>query len=105
MYQNYLKQLGNNIKTLRKSNNLSQLELAKLANTSQAAVNKWEHGQSDPTSFNILTLAKIFKITTDELINDSLHTPNTKNIYTLKKTFRKVDLEENNEFIIISIKK
>ena len=105
MYQEYLNQLGNNIKILRKSNNLSQLELAKLANTSQASVNKWEHGKSDPTSFNILTLAKIFKITTDELINDSLKISKTQELFTLKKTFHKVDLEENNDFIVISIKK
>ena len=106
MYQEYLKNLGKNIKELRTNNNLSQLELAKIIKTSQAAVNKWEHGISDPTSYNILSLSKFFNISLDELMNNKLeNTQKYQEIFKIKKTFKKVDVEEDNESIMILIKK
>lgn len=103
MYKEYLKQLGDSIKLLRKNNNYSQLELAKLINSSQASVNKWEHGISDPSSFYILALSKVFKISTDDLINNNFIMQ--QNNIDITKTFHKVDIHETNETINITIKK
>ena len=105
MSDNYLQNLGYNIKTYREINKLSQHELAKLANVSQVAIFKWENGKSDPASYNIVTLSKIFKISTDDLLNFSNEIKyNQLNIYN-KRTFNKVLIDENNDKIFIEIKK
>ena len=37
---------------------------------SRQAVSKWESGSSDPSTSNLIALAKLFKISPEELINE-----------------------------------
>lgn len=60
--------IGDNIKRLRKASGMSQDELAEKLNVTRQSVSLWENGQSQPTIDNILALAKLFGITTDELL-------------------------------------
>lgn len=61
--------IGENIKLLRKKNNLSQKELGEMLNVSQQAVGKWETGKSEPDNSIIVKLAKIFNVQTDFILN------------------------------------
>ena len=62
--------LNENIKTIRKSKGLSQEELAVKLNVVQQTVSKWEKGQSDPSTTNLIALAKIFNITPEEMLKE-----------------------------------
>ena len=51
--------VGNNIKTLRKANNMTQFELAEKLNYSNKAISRWESGEIVP---DVATLNKICEI-------------------------------------------
>lgn len=53
----------------RKANGYSQEELASKIGVSRQAISKWERGESSPDTDNLITLAKLYNITIDELIN------------------------------------
>lgn len=67
----------------RKANGYSQEELAARIGVSRQAISKWERGESSPDTDNLITLAKLYGVTIDELINgtDEIHksTANTQN--------------------------
>lgn len=63
---------GENLKNLRKRNNLSQEGLAEKVNVSRQSVSKWENGEAYPEMNNILELCKIFKCQINDLVNDSI---------------------------------
>jgi len=54
--------IGNNIKNLRKSNNMTQLELAEKLNYSNKAISRWESGEVVPDVPTLQNLSKIFNI-------------------------------------------
>lgn len=60
--------IGERIFLHRKRLGLSQEELAARLGVSRQAVSKWELGTSTPEPENIIALARIFGITTDELL-------------------------------------
>lgn len=60
--------IGERILLHRKRLGLSQEELAARLGVSRQAVSKWELGVSTPEPENIIALARIFGITTDELL-------------------------------------
>jgi len=62
--------LSDKILKLRKSNDLSQEELAEKLNVSRQAISRWEMGSSQPDGSNILQLSKLFGVTSDYLLND-----------------------------------
>lgn len=55
---------------LRKTNGLSQEDLAERLNVSRQAVSRWESGAAMPDAHNILQISKLFGVTTDYLLND-----------------------------------
>lgn len=63
---------GDNLKTLRKKNNISQEALADKVGVSRQSVSKWETGDAYPEMNNILQLCKIFHCNIGELVNDSI---------------------------------
>lgn len=56
--------------SLRKKAGLSQEELAEKLEVSRQAISRWEMGLAMPDASNLLQLSKLFKVTTDYLIND-----------------------------------
>lgn len=64
--------LNEKILTLRKKKGLSQEDLANLLNISRQAVYKWESGASTPDMENIKSIAKIFNVSFDYLMNDDI---------------------------------
>ncbi|MBR6307964.1 MAG: helix-turn-helix transcriptional regulator [Lachnospiraceae bacterium] len=61
--------LGNNLKTLRKSKNLTQEELAECLNLSPQTISKWENNLSMPDISMLPILADYFGISVDSLLS------------------------------------
>lgn len=62
-------QVGERILKLRKENNISQEELGFKINVSRQTISKWENNESSPDLNNLKSLAKLFNVSTDYLIN------------------------------------
>lgn len=63
---------GDNLKSLRKSKNISQEKLAEKVGVSRQSVSKWEVGEAYPEMSNILALCTIFHCKITDLVNDSM---------------------------------
>ena len=57
---------------LRRKAGLSQEELASRLEVSRQAVSKWENGTSDPSTSNLIALAKLFDLSAEELLARAL---------------------------------
>jgi len=64
--------LADNLKRIRKENNLSQEQLAEKIGVSRQAVSKWESGQSYPEMDKVLLICKLFNYGIDELMNENV---------------------------------
>lgn len=62
--------LGERIKDHRMKCKMTQEFVAESLGVSRQAVSKWESGSSDPSTSNLIALAKLFKITVEELIGN-----------------------------------
>ena len=60
--------LAEKITEERKKNGWSQEEMADKLGVSRQAVSKWESGASDPSTSNLLALARLFGISPEELL-------------------------------------
>jgi len=65
------KTLGETIKKHRVESNMSQEFIAELLGVSRQAVSKWENGTSDPSTSNLVALAKLFNVPAEELLRPS----------------------------------
>lgn len=59
---------GEELKYHRQNAKLSQQDLAKLVNTSQQNISRWENNEVEPSISFCVTLADYYGITLDELI-------------------------------------
>ena len=64
------KHIGQVIKNHRVRCNMTQEFLADRLGVSRQAVSKWEKGQSDPSTTNLIALATIFNITPEEMLKE-----------------------------------
>ncbi len=60
--------IGYNIRRLRNEKAMTQEQLASRMGVTSAAVSKWESGQSLPDITMVMPLARVFEVTTDELM-------------------------------------
>lgn len=65
-------QLSNNLKYLRKSNNYTQANIAKLLMISQQSVSFYESGEKRPSYEGLLNLSEFFGVTVDDLLKKDL---------------------------------
>lgn len=63
---------ANNIKMIRKENDLSQEQFAEKLGVSRQSVSKWESKQSYPEMDKILLICKLFDCDISELMNDNI---------------------------------
>lgn len=92
--------IGEKIKELRKKNDMTQEKLADFLCVSYQAVSKWECGLSSPDLSLIVPLARLFGVTTDELLGAVL--PETDTRYDelealYQETFKTGDMEKRRE--------
>ena len=62
--------IGEKIKQLRLEAGLSQMQLGKLIDVSQKAVDYWERSVNEPKASYIIALVKVFDISFDEFFED-----------------------------------
>ena len=63
--------IGERIAELREKENMSQGELAEALEVTRQAVSKWERAESSPDTENLISLAKLYGVSLDELLNPS----------------------------------
>lgn len=63
-----MKRTGENIKAMRKANNISVKDIVMNTGVSERAVFKWQQGKSVPTVDNLIVLAFMFNVTMDKII-------------------------------------
>ncbi len=66
--QETVKTLGETIKDLRVSRNMTQEYVAESLGVSRQAVSKWENGTSEPGTANLVAIAKLFGVEPEELL-------------------------------------
>ncbi len=66
--------IGRFIAERRKTNNLTQMQLAEMLNITDRAVSKWENGKSMPDSSIMLELCEILKISVNDLLSGEVVT-------------------------------
>lgn len=64
--------LSENLKRIRKDNNLSQEQLAEKLSVSRQSVSKWESGQAYPEMDKVIQLCKMFDLNIDDLLNQDI---------------------------------
>ena len=64
------KSLGEVLKQHREECKMTQEFVAEAIGVSRQAVSKWENGTSDPNTSNLIVLAKLFKISLEELLDE-----------------------------------
>ncbi len=63
--------LGEVIKAHRMSCNMTQEFVAEALGVSRQAVSKWENGTSDPSTTNLMALAKLFGVEAESLLKEA----------------------------------
>ena len=63
--------INSNLKILRNRSKFTQEEVADKIGVSRQAVAKWENGITVPDINNCLALAELYKVSLDDLVNDS----------------------------------
>jgi len=64
------KTLGEALKTHRTNCKMTQEFVAESLGVSRQAVSKWENGSSDPSTSNLIALAKLFGVSVEELLGE-----------------------------------
>lgn len=64
------KSLGEVLKSHREKNHMTQEFVAEAIGVSRQAVSKWENGVSDPSTSNLIALAKLFSMSPEELLQE-----------------------------------
>ena len=63
------KSLGETLKIYRTNSKMTQEFVAERLGVSRQAVSKWENGTSDPSTSNLLALAKLYGVSVEEILN------------------------------------
>ena len=63
--------MGARISARRKDKGLTQEALANILGVSNQAVSKWESGASDPSTTNLMALAKLFGVSAEDLLKEA----------------------------------
>ncbi len=67
-----MKKIGNNLKFLRKRENLTQEELAIALSIKRSRIGAYEEGRADPKMDTIQEMATFFKVNFSEIINETM---------------------------------
>ena len=65
------REMGVLLRRLRQEANMTQRELAETLHVSAQAVSKWETGAADPSTANLLALAKLYGVSPEELLHNA----------------------------------
>jgi transcriptional regulator with XRE-family HTH domain len=82
---------------LRKRNNMTQTDLAKLMDVKQYVISSWEIGRSEPTISQLKMLSNIFKISVDYLLDKEFI--GSCNEEEFNNVIKNVKIDTEDEFI------
>ncbi len=107
LYCNYegdlmTKNIGLFIKELRKQKRFTQKDLASKIGVSDKAISKWEVGDSFPDIFLLSNIAKVFEISTDELLNCQIK-DNVKKSDNKTKKILLINIVSNTLLILLTL--
>lgn len=68
-FEAYLKKLGGNIKRIRESKNISQVDLANACEFEKSNMRRIEAGNTNVTAKTLYKIAKALEVTIAELVN------------------------------------
>ena len=63
--------IGAFVAARRKAMEMTQQQLAQVLGVTNKAVSKWESGTADPSTSNLLALAKLFGVPAEELLRET----------------------------------
>ncbi|MBQ8738352.1 MAG: helix-turn-helix domain-containing protein [Clostridia bacterium] len=87
--------IGNKIRELRKKENLTQKDLAKMLYKSESAIRMWELGKSEPDIETLHLLSKIFNVPVDYITGNTNSRNFFINPYTLGKKLKDLRKSKN----------
>lgn len=73
------KSLGEVLKENRLRSQMTQEFVSETLGVSRQAVSKWENGTSDPSTSNLLALAKLYGVSAEELLKSTSNQDDTPN--------------------------
>lgn len=78
-------EISNKIQQLRKKNNISQEELSSKIGVTRQTISNWETGISAPDIKQAKDLAKVFNVTLDELVGNTIYDTLVKKTTNIEK--------------------
>ena len=64
-------EMAERLQKLRRKAGYSQEQTAELLGISRQAVSKWENGTSDPSTSNLLAIARLYGVSAEELLRSA----------------------------------
>lgn len=99
-----LELIGSLIRKLRKENDMTLIDLAKVLNVSKPAVSQWENGKGIKTEY-LYSLSKLFNISMSELLDGKLNEEDNESFWKRNYDITNYDFEDNiNEKNIDNVK-
>lgn len=81
--------LNEKIKALRKQHGYSQQQIANKMHITQGAISQWENGLTVPVADQLVSLANIFDITVDELLERETATQAKDDAWEIRERLRR----------------
>lgn len=100
--------IGQNIKRLRESRNLTQAELGAIADVTPMAVSQWENDRAYPRMGAVERMAKYFDVKKSEIIEETTYylanfdSYLTKDEQQLLELYRKMDTRARHDLLSIA---
>ncbi len=90
-------ELKDKLVSLRKGKGLSQSDLSEVLNVSRQAVSRWEVGDSNPSTENLIALGKLYDVPLDELVH--IEESQEEVVQVLKEDGKEAKEEKNQQDI------
>lgn len=89
---------------LRSEQSLSQRQIAKMLNISQATYNNWENGKTEPSIEDLIKISNFFKVSVDYLIDNQVEeTAICTGDCELRKVYRSIQKLGEDELSALSV--
>lgn len=83
--------IGRNIRFLRKTNKLSQIDLGKKLGKSESAIQMWETGNRYPTMGSVQKISELFNVDINDLMNKDMQLDNDDDIIGIYDNIFKIE--------------
>ena len=72
-----MEKTGTYLASRRRGRDMTQQQVADILGVSNKTVSKWESGASDPSTSNLLALARLYGVSAEELLREAAGTQRT----------------------------